>query len=744
MLANVSDTLWLIVASALVFIMQGGFLCLEAGLTRSKNSINVAIKNVTDFGISLLIFWAFGFAWMFGKSQAGWIGHSDYVIGVDENNAYAMTLFLFQAMFCGTAVTIMSGAVAERVRFVGYLVMVVVISALIYPVFGHWAWGGDGIVNGWLKSRGFVDFAGSTVVHSVGGWAALAGIIILGPRLGRFPKNAPAREVPGSNVPLAMLGVMLLWFGWIGFNGGSTLAINDQVPMIIANTMLAASAGLVASLLISWAKYGFPSPGSIINGSVGGLVAITANCHCVHPGHAVVIGAVGAGVVHLASRLMVHMKLDDAVDAVPAHLAAGIWGTLAVGLMGDPKLLGTGLGWIEQIEIQALGVVVAGALTMGVMLPALWVTHRLIGMRVTAEQEHMGLNAAEHRATTELHDFVSVIEKQSRTHDLSLRAPVEPFTEVGQIAERYNELIGSLEKSVTNVEHLKRVQVRLREAKKAADTANAAKSEFLANMSHEIRTPLHGILSFAGFGLKRAEAADKAKIIEYFQRIQTSGDRLLMLVNDLLDLSKLEAGKMTFDFYRHDLVLTIAAVVDEVESLISERDVKIEFVRPGESIEGVYDQTKIMQIIRNIINNAIRFSPAGSTITLTAQRLGDEAEIRVRDRGVGVPEGELKSIFNKFEQSSRTKSGSGGTGLGLAICTELIAAHGGRIWAENHPDGGAIFIIRMPLNALTVTSSQPVGPTPFDKAGDGSWWAQIAGDAPAELPDHDACSGDSR
>ena len=440
------DLLWIVVASGLVFVMQGGFAFLESGLTRSKNSINVAVKNLTDLGVSILAFWLFGFAIMFGATRAGLFGTSGFFLRSD-GVAWTAAFFLFQSMFCSTSATIVSGAVAERMHFSSYIVSTIILSALVYPVYGHWAWGGFflGRTQGWLEARGFIDFAGSTVVHSVGGWIALAALLIIGPRAGRFGDDGSARQVPASNVPAAVLGAILLWFGWFGFNGGSTLAMNASVAGIIVNTALAAAAGMVATLAVGWPLLGKPDVGLLINGSLAGLVAITAPCAYVNEAQAIVIGVVG-GVAMLGGQVLLErLRIDDAVGAIPVHLVAGIWGTLSVGIFGDLQLLGTGLSRGEQLQVQALGILGAGAWAFGISLVLLWITNRISPLRVTAQDEEAGLNVAEHGASTEIYDLFRVMAQQEASGDLTLRVPVEPFTEVGQIARRYNQVLASLQ-----------------------------------------------------------------------------------------------------------------------------------------------------------------------------------------------------------------------------------------------------------------------------------------------------------
>lgn len=301
------DILWILLCSGLVFSMQAGFMCLESGLTRSKNSINVAVKNFTDFGCSVALFWAFGFALMFGTSFQGWIGGSGFFLKTDLP-AFDLAFFLFQAMFCGTATTIVSGAVAERMKFGSYLLIACLISGLIYPIFGHWAWNGvnHGALMGWLGKLGFVDFAGSTVVHSVGGWVSLASLPIVGARAGRFPKFGKAEKIHGSNLPISVLGALILWLGWFGFNGGSTLALNEDVARVIVNTVLAGVAGMMTALITGWWSREIPEVDRLINGSLAGLVGITACCH----------GGTAISAVTILLGMSLHQLIEFGLDVL--------------------------------------------------------------------------------------------------------------------------------------------------------------------------------------------------------------------------------------------------------------------------------------------------------------------------------------------------------------------------------------------------------------------------------------------
>jgi Amt family ammonium transporter len=403
------DLLWIYLCCGLVFIMQAGFLCLESGLTRRKNSINVAIKNLADFCLSTVIFWLLGFGIMFGVSSGGWFGSSHFAVDFFSNDAFFSAFFLFQVMFCGAAVTIMSGAIAERMRFSSYLLVTFLVAALVYPVLGHWAWAGldTGNTFGWLNRMGFVDFAGSTVVHSVGGWMSLAVLLVIGPRIGRFDQDGNPQRINPSNLSLATLGVVLLFIGWLGFNGGSTLAMGDQVSGILVNTVIGGSVGAMSAGLLGYAVQNRLNVTQFMNGCLGGLVAVTANCFAVTTPVAALIGLVGGMIAIGVEELLEHFKIDDAVGAIPVHLGAGIWGTLAVGLYGDLEILGTGLSRMEQIGVQFLGIIACGVWTFGLGYPVLKLVNRIYPLRVSADHELLGLNLAEHGEVEDLGETVS-------------------------------------------------------------------------------------------------------------------------------------------------------------------------------------------------------------------------------------------------------------------------------------------------------------------------------------------------
>ena len=444
------DALWVIVSASLVFLMQAGFLCVEAGSTRRKNNINVAIKNIADVGLSIIMFWAFGYGLMFGASWHGWWGFSDFLPEFNQADSWPIIFFLFQAMFCSTAVTIVSGAVAERMTFRGYLFSALLISGLVYPVLGHWVWGGleRSAEIGWLSQRGFVDFAGSTVVHSLGGWVALAAVLVIGPRLGRFSRQNFDQQAPSSDLPLAFLGALLMWFGWFGFNGGSTLAFNDQVPRILVNTLLAGAAGLTAPL--TWSlmvqKHHLPFK-AVMNGTLAGLVSITASCHAVSLSSAVLIGGIGGLVMLGVDALLDKLRIDDAVGVIPVHLGPGIWGTLAVALFGDLERLDTGLNRLEQFVAQVSGVLACGLWAFTVTLLVLLLLSQYVSLRVSLKQEYIGLNVSEHGARNEFQNLFETMQTHAKTGNLQRRVTASALTEIGQISRWYNQVVDALERS---------------------------------------------------------------------------------------------------------------------------------------------------------------------------------------------------------------------------------------------------------------------------------------------------------
>ena len=387
---------WTLIAGFLVMFMQAGFAMLTAGVIRAKNAANVLMKNLMDFMAGSLTYWAIGFGLMFGVSAYGIIGTSGFFLAGDSYDVSTAMLWFFQMVFAATAATIVAGTLAERLKFKAYIIYSVALTAIIYPIYGHWLWGG-----GWLSELGALDFAGSGVVHGIGGYVALAGAIILGPRIGKFNSDGTPNAISGHNLSMVVLGTFILFFGWFGFNPGSTLAATDlRIAIVAVNTALAAAAGAVTVMLITWLKSGKPDVSMTCNGCLAGLVSITAPCAWVAPWAAVIIGIVGGIIVIIGVWLLDWiLKVDDPVGAIFVHGFSGSWGLLAVGIFADGTYGGvSGLlyGNSAQFIAQVISVVVNFAWAFGLGLILFTILKYTIGIRVSPEEELQGLDIGEH------------------------------------------------------------------------------------------------------------------------------------------------------------------------------------------------------------------------------------------------------------------------------------------------------------------------------------------------------------
>ncbi len=402
----VLDNIWIVIASILVIFMNAGFAMLETGFCRQKNAVNILAKNLIVFALATLSFWALGYALAFGEGGNGFFGFSEFFLSGSDPTAPAKGLngtltvpvfFLFQVAFAGTAATIVSGAVAERIKFSSFLVFSIFLTAICYPITAHWIWGG-----GWLSDLSFLgegvffsDFAGSTVVHSVGGWAALMGAIFLGPRIGKYQNDGGVNAIPGHNMSIATLGCLILWIGWFGFNPGSELAADLSVPQIAVVTNLAGAAGGIAATFTAWALSGKPDLSMVINGILAGLVGITAGCGGIGYWGAIVVGLIAGVIVVFAVGFFDSIKIDDPVGATSVHLVCGTWGTLAVGLFDKNLGLFFGHG-PTQLIAQIIGILAVGLYTI-VVSSIIWIVIKSsLGLRVSAEEELKGLDIGEH------------------------------------------------------------------------------------------------------------------------------------------------------------------------------------------------------------------------------------------------------------------------------------------------------------------------------------------------------------
>ncbi|MBF0471394.1 MAG: ammonium transporter [Gammaproteobacteria bacterium] len=429
---NHIDSLWIVLSAILVFMMQLGFALVETGTVRSKNTINVAMKNLIDTIVGVLVFWLIGFGIMFGSDVGGLIGSSHFILEGDEGGVN--TFFFFQAMFAATAVTIVSGAVAERMKFNGYVIVAVVVTAAIYPLFGHWSWG----EGGWLKSMGFVDFAGSTVVHSMGAWIGLAGAIVLGPRLGRF-RHGKVHHFAPSNHNFIVFGIFILWFAWFGFNGGSLLAFEPKVAKILVNTLIAGASGGFAGYLISLLFHQRVGVEIFSFGILSGLVGITAGCDQFSLPVSALVGFVAAVVMFVSDLLLLRLfRVDDPLSVVGIHGFAGVWGTLAVGLFAA---LPPEMARVDFFLVQLTGVGAAFCLAMVSGLLLFSLLYLFKALRVSKRHEVIGLNVAEHHARLPWVDTIESIIKIMRSGNLQAKVYEERDTEVGIVARFFNYLL---------------------------------------------------------------------------------------------------------------------------------------------------------------------------------------------------------------------------------------------------------------------------------------------------------------
>src|SRR3990170_482551 len=408
------DTIWVLVTAFLVFWMNAGFGCVESGLCRAKNATNILAKNFVVFALSAVAYWIVGFAIMFGDGNS-FLGLNGWMLGGADNSpatgdAYQgvysslnwtgvplLAKFFFQLVFAGTAATIVSGCVAERIHYKSFIIFTLVLAGLSYPITGHWIWGG-----GWLASMGMRDFAGSTVVHAVGGWSGLAGILVLGPRIGKYRKDGSVQPIPGHSMALVFLGGLILWLGWFGFNPGSTMAADPRaITHVAMTTNLACCMAIISSTLLAWMMLGKPDFSMTVNGALAGLVAITAGCNFVSVGSSAIIGLIAGIIVVPAVVFFDKIKIDDPVGALSVHLVNGIWGTIAVGLFATADAPGGGAnglfngGGIGSLQAQVVGTLAVGAFTLTLAYIAWSVIKMLLGMRVDAEDEMRGLDHSE-------------------------------------------------------------------------------------------------------------------------------------------------------------------------------------------------------------------------------------------------------------------------------------------------------------------------------------------------------------
>jgi Amt family ammonium transporter len=735
------NLIWILFCSALVFFMQAGFCCIESSVSRTQNSISTATKNIIDFCVSSIVYYLVGYGMMFGATWYGIVGTTDFALQGHNMVGIDYGFFMLQMMFCGLAATIMSGMVADRMKFLPYMMLAGLIGGVIYPVFGHWCWGSlHGLPqHGWLENIGFIDFGGSTVIHGVSAWAALAAVMVIGPRLGRFQNKDQSEFHKIHNVPLAAIGLFIVWMGWIGVNGGKELKVNGSLPWIVINTFMAGAAGGIFAMVWSHLMSKSFQLFTLINGILSGLIAVSASCPYITPEIAVLIGMTGAMVMMLSRYLLEKYNFDDVSGVICTHGMAGAWGTLIVAFTIQDVYLFHENRFI-QFGIQLTGCLTAFSWTFSLSYIFLKCVNCFMSVRISEDEELCGIDVAEHGGSNDLHKLLAAME----SHITGEKAGVDEMKingDLGMIAQQYHRVLQSrdsamdqLQKYTQQVEQseqllkiqkhkLEEQQASLDLATKESEQANRAKSDFLANMSHEIRTPMTAILGY--LDILEEENWGRHNTLKTIQIVKRNGDHLLELINDILDISKIEAGRLDLE----DIDFPIKNLLQEVQTLMEVRvidkpDLQLNFTYTSALPKSIKaDPTRLKQVLINLVGNAIKFTEKGSvTIQTYFQQLStlDSSSsaiiFDVVDTGIGMTAEQQTKLFKKFTQADNsTTRRFGGTGLGLAISKSLTEMMGGLLTVHSTYGHGSTFRIEIPLKhpvILEAIESASVPPMP--------------------------------
>lgn len=644
--------------------MQIGFTCLESGYCRAKNNMNVAIKNLADFCVGFLLFWLIGYHLAFGPSFMDMLTGNIAFFGMGHTDLELGHL-LFQSMFSCTAITLISGSIAERMRFDSYLKLCVFIALFVYPFVAHIVWNPH---HGFLFLQGFIDYAGASVVHVVGGSCSLAALIIIGPRIGRFDEGK-AITFEGSNLVLSTIGVFFIFLGWLGFNGGSLGYFDEKISTIILNTIIGGTSGGGLMLLRFFHKDGIYRIPTILNGIVAGLVSITAVCHLITPVEAMLIAFIGAFISVNVDKQMIKWKLDDAVSVVPVHLGAGIWSILSVSIFHPGPL-----GFYQSFLIQASGVLSIALFSFTITYAGLQLIKRIQPLRITPQGEEEGLNISEHKASTAYYELFKTMRQQELTGSLEIRAREEKHTDAGLMAISYNRVLDKFEQ-----EH----KLFIEESNRLSSLGL-----LISEVAHDIRNPLHVINGnlFIAQHLIQKTPTDQERLEQLLFKMKTESVRISEMIKILLEYAKDSEG---LPFEKTD----IHTVIDEAMRLchfrLQKAEIKLINQLPQKPIYVLARSIDLVRIITNLLTNSVdgisKAACLEKWIRLSLEEDEQNWYLSVEDSGPPIAPEIHKLIFKAF---FTTKERDKGTGLGLSSATHILENHNGYIsldQAHHHP-----------------------------------------------------------
>ncbi|CCN84403.1 putative Ammonium Transporter Family fused with BaeS Signal transduction histidine kinase [Vibrio nigripulchritudo SFn27] len=692
------QNMWLTVCGIFLFFMQAGFLLLESGVTRHKNHVNVAAKNLADLILVTFFFWLIGYGLAFGATSNGLMGTD--LFAPDISIGFPVSFLIFQSLFAATSVTIISGATAERLAFSKYLLIAAICGGIVYPIGAHWTWGSliDPNNLGWLYKLGFRDFAGGAVVHVFGGATALALTLILGPRPNRF--DGTHRHISGSSPAMATAGLMLLWLGWMGFNGGSNIYYDQTVPSIIMKTFLAGSVGGTVGFVASYFFLKHTNIQWVTVGVLSALVSITAGCIYFNTLESVIVSAMGASIGLVGKYYLEEWKVDDPVDAIPVHLFAGIFGLIAISFFGDKSLLNSGLTLPLQFLAQLGGSITYVVLGFVISGGIFFVINHFSPLRVSKEYEELGLDFSEHQITNQYHDMIEQLQSHSLVNEESpTKLQVEPLSDLAIIAEAYNHVVQRFKKEkALSDSYAERLRIQMNELRKVHDITQeknklSALNTMMQGIAHEVNTPLGNCVMCVDMLEQKLAMMGKGESDETSEMLKNNIQRVKDLIESCLEVSNVAATNESATF--GSPVETIKTFMDFRHSDCTKQGISLTLDNNlPKGFETSYRANALVQVLSELVDNSIAHafhdSDTVRSISISLY-LRDDLYIQYQDTGKGISETHSKQVFSPFYSTARIK---GHTGLGLNIAENLVSfSLEGKISHKGH----SLFEIRIPI-----------------------------------------------